>query len=84
MSVTIDCSTCLRQQSSGCEDCVVMFLTSREPDEAVVVDAAEFAALRRLADAGLVPELRHDDGSEVEADQQEAGSARILHWRSAG
>jgi hypothetical protein len=62
MKFTIDCTTCLRQRSDSCDDCVVMFLTNREPDEAVVVDAAEFAALRRLSEAGLVPSLLHDTG----------------------
>ena len=65
MDFTIDCSTCLRQQSDSCQDCVVMFLTNREPDEAVVVDAAEFAALRRLANAGLIPALQHEEEAEV-------------------
>lgn len=60
MEFTIDCSTCLRGQSGACQDCVVTFLTGREPGEAVVVEASEFAALRRLADAGLIPSLRHD------------------------
>ncbi len=65
MDFTIDCSTCLRHQSDSCQDCVVMFLTNREPDEAVVVDAAEFAALRRLAQAGLIPSLRHEGEAQV-------------------
>ena len=60
MEFTIDCSTCPRGQIDACQDCIVTFLTGREPGEAVVVEASEFAALRRLADAGLIPSLRHD------------------------
>lgn len=61
MSLTIDCSSCARQDTPSCDDCVVMFITSREPGEAVVIDVAEFAAMRRLQDAGLVPGLQHQE-----------------------
>ncbi len=63
MSMTIDCGTCSRQHTSTCEDCVVTFIVNREPEEAVVIDVAEFSALKRLQSAGLVPELRHDGGT---------------------
>ncbi len=62
MTLTIDCGTCSRQGTPTCDDCVVTFIVNREPDDAVVVDAAEFAAVRRLQRAGLVPDLLHDDG----------------------
>lgn len=62
MSLTIDCGTCTRSETTACQDCVVTFIIGREPDDAVVVDAAEFAAVRRLQRAGLVPDLLHDDG----------------------
>ena len=42
-----------------------MFVTNREPDEAVVVDAAEFAALRRLAKAGLISSAQHEGQTNV-------------------
>jgi hypothetical protein len=58
--MTIDCGTCSRRETETCGDCVVTFILDREPDEAVVVDVAQFAALRRLQSAGLVPELRYD------------------------
>ena len=61
MSLTIDCGTCAHRQTSTCDDCVVTFIVERAPDEAVVIDAAEFEALRRLRSAGLVPDLLHDD-----------------------
>jgi hypothetical protein len=42
-----------------CEDCVVTFFCGREPGEAVVVDVAEYRAVRLLGESGLVPRLRH-------------------------
>jgi hypothetical protein len=55
----IDCDVCVARDTPACTDCVVTFLCSREPDEAVVIDVAEARALRLLGDAGLVPRLRH-------------------------
>jgi hypothetical protein len=55
----IDCDDCVMQHSDVCEDCVVSFVCSREPHEALVVDVAEVRALRLLSDAGLTPRLRH-------------------------
>ncbi|WP_293036955.1 ABC transporter ATP-binding protein [Moorena sp. SIO1F2] len=60
MSMTIDCGTCSRQKTDTCDDCVVTFIVNREPGDGVVIDVAEFSALKRLQSAGLVPELRHD------------------------
>ena len=48
MEFTIDCRTCPEARSSACDDCVVTFITSRQPNDAVVIDAAEFGAIRRL------------------------------------
>ena len=56
---TVDCADCAHQQSSVCDDCVVSFIVGREPDDAVVVDAAEARAVRLLEQAGLVPGVRH-------------------------
>ena len=58
-SITIDCATCTMQHTPVCDDCVVTFVCSREPDEAVVIDLDELRAVRMLGDAGLVPPLRH-------------------------
>jgi hypothetical protein len=55
----IDCDECLMQDTSTCDDCIVTFICSREPDDALIVDVAEERALRLLSNAGLVPELRH-------------------------
>ena len=58
-SFTIDCDTCVMQHTDACGDCVVTFICSREPGDAVVVDLNEYRALEMLAESGLVPELRH-------------------------
>jgi hypothetical protein len=55
----IDCDECVMQGTDACRDCVVTFITEREPGEAIVIDAGEERAVRALARAGLVPELRH-------------------------
>ncbi len=55
----IDCDECVMQHTSTCEDCIVTFLCTREPDDAVIIDVGEARELRLLQDAGLVPELRH-------------------------
>jgi hypothetical protein len=55
----IDCADCSHQATAACDDCLVTFICSREPDEAVVVDVAEERALRLLSNAGLVPPMRH-------------------------
>ena len=47
------------RESAACADCVVTFICDREPDDAVVIDVAEARAVRLLADAGLIPRLRH-------------------------
>jgi hypothetical protein len=56
---TIDCGECVMQGTSTCDDCVVSFVVGREPGTALVIDAAEVRAVRLLAGAGLLPELRH-------------------------
>ena len=58
-TLTISCSDCTMQGTTACDDCVVTFVCNREPDEAVVIDAAEARAMRILQGAGLVPRLRH-------------------------
>lgn len=58
--LTIDCDDCRFQNTDACDDCVVSFICGREPDDAVIIDAAERRAVRLLADAGLLPGLRHE------------------------
>ena len=57
--VLIDCGDCVMNSTSACDDCMVSFLVNREPGDAVVIDVAEERAVRMLARAGLLPELRH-------------------------
>jgi hypothetical protein len=59
LPLVIDCEQCVMQHTAACDDCVVTYICSREPGDAVVVDVEEFRALRLLSDSGLVPELRH-------------------------
>ena len=59
MSLSISCGECAMEGTSACEDCVVTFLCSREPGEAVVIDVDEIRALRLLQQGGLAPALRH-------------------------
>lgn len=61
MSLSIECSSCVQRRSTSCSDCLVTFISNREPDDAVIIDVAEFAAMRRLQTAGMLPELRHRD-----------------------
>ena len=63
MELTIDCRACPHRHTETCDDCIVTFVASREPDEALVVDAAEFAAVRRLAAARQTS--RHAAGSAM-------------------
>lgn len=57
--LTISCGDCELEHSDACADCVVSFLLDHEPDDAIIIDAAEARAVRLLAGAGLVPGLRH-------------------------
>jgi hypothetical protein len=59
VSLTIDCDTCVMQDTDACEDCVVSFVVNREPGTALVIDVEEARAVRLFAGAGLVPGLRH-------------------------
>lgn len=63
-SVTIDCDTCVMQDTPACSDCVVTYLCGRVDEEAVeqavVISLDDFRAMRALAEVGLVPELRHE------------------------
>lgn len=59
MSFSISCDECAMQHTDYCADCIVTFVCSRDPDDALVIDAEEARAFRLLIGAGLVPELRH-------------------------
>jgi len=57
--MVIDCDTCAMQDTDTCADCVVSFVISTDPGEALVFDLAQLRAIRLLGEAGLVPRLRH-------------------------
>ena len=55
----IQCSACAMQHTVQCDDCVVrVLLEPAARKSGVVVDADEERALRELAKAGLIPEIR--------------------------
>ena len=55
----ISCDECVMEGTDACADCVVTFLCSREPGDAVVIDVVDVRALRLLERGGLAPSLRH-------------------------
>lgn len=63
-AIVIDCDTCIMKSTSACNDCVVTYLCDRPAEQAVVVNLADFRAMKALADVGLVPQLRHDTGTD--------------------
>lgn len=55
----ISCDSCAMQHTDHCRDCVVMAVVEPAPRPGgIVVDADEERALRELARAGLIPEIR--------------------------
>lgn len=57
--ITINCEDCAMHETSTCADCIVTFLCERDPNDGIVIDAAEARAVRLLGAAGLAPTLRH-------------------------
>jgi hypothetical protein len=47
------------QGTEACTDCVVTFICTRDPADAVIFDVNEERALRLLGRGGLVPPLRY-------------------------
>jgi hypothetical protein len=62
-TITVDCDGCRGRENDACGDCVVSFILGREPDDALIIDAAEARAVRLLGNAGLVPPLRFENRS---------------------
>ena len=65
MQITSDHDGNLGDATPMCIDChgcafVDTFLLNREPDDAVIIDAAEVRGLRLLEQAGLVPGIRFE------------------------
>jgi hypothetical protein len=46
--------------TTACDDCVVTFICGRRPGEALIIDVEEERAVRLMASAGLVPEIKHE------------------------
>ena len=59
-SLSISCDDCIAHGTDACGDCVVTFICDRDPGDAVIIDVEEQRAVRLLAQAGLVPGLRHE------------------------
>ena len=57
--LVVSCDTCVMRASAACDDCVVSFFCDDYGAQAVVLDLEEQRTLRMLANAGLVPTLRH-------------------------
>lgn len=62
-SLIISCDTCVMDGTAACADCVVTHLLTPARREAVVLDLAEQRAVRLLAEAGMVPTLRHREAT---------------------
>ena len=57
--LVISCDTCIMRQTDACNDCMMSVLCDVEEFEAVVLNLQELRDIRVLAQAGLVPTLRH-------------------------
>jgi hypothetical protein len=55
----ISCDTCVKADTDACGDCIMSFLCDAPSEGAVVLDLQELREIRLLAQAGLVPTLRH-------------------------
>lgn len=61
----IECDRCAMQHTDHCRDCVVSaLLDPAPPAKGVVIDADEERALRIMARAGLIPQIRMKRRSE--------------------
>jgi hypothetical protein len=54
----IDCTQCESYRSSHCDDCFVMAVLNRKPEEPLVIEDRQQPAIARLQEAGLAPVLR--------------------------
>ena len=55
----ISCDTCVMRHSEACNDCMMSVLCDMPEEGAVVLNLQELREIRLLAQAGLVPTLRH-------------------------
>jgi hypothetical protein len=57
--LVISCDTCVMRNTDACSDCMMSVLCEPEDSGAVVLSLEELREIRLLAQAGLVPTLRH-------------------------
>jgi hypothetical protein len=55
----ISCDTCIMRNTDACGDCMMSVLCDSEESGAVILNLQELRDIRLLAQAGLVPTLRH-------------------------
>lgn len=58
-ALIISCDTCVMAHTDACDDCMMSVLCDKPSDGAVVLNLEELREIRLLAQAGLVPTLRH-------------------------
>ena len=58
-ALVISCDTCVMRDTHACDDCMMTYLCDQPEDGAVVLDLQELREVKLLAQAGLVPTLRH-------------------------
>ena len=57
--LVVSCDTCVMKHSDACGDCLVTFMCGDATETTVIFDIEEQRAVRLLANAGMVPTLRH-------------------------
>ncbi len=55
----ISCDTCIMKDTDACGDCMMSVLCETPTEGAVILNLQELRDIRLLAQAGLVPTLRH-------------------------
>jgi hypothetical protein len=60
----ISCDDCRMQGTDACNDCVVTYILDK-PEGAVVFDAEQERAIREMARAGLLPDVRWERRSDT-------------------
>ena len=58
-ALVISCDTCVMKDTDTCSDCMMSYLCDHPEDGAVILDLQELREVKLLAQAGLVPTLRH-------------------------
>jgi hypothetical protein len=57
--LVISCDTCVMRDTEACGDCMMSVLCEPADSGAVILSLDELREIRLLAQAGLVPTLRH-------------------------